>query len=68
MATYELSIRKAPVDVIKLSKKEYDSLNHVFREAVSQKIPDLRPSQVKNMDTLVLTDGTIRIEFRVETE
>lgn len=68
MASYELSKREATVDVIRLSRKEYNSLNLVFREAVSKKIPDLLPTQIKDMDRLVLTDGTIRIEFMIETE
>lgn len=67
MAQYEIKTVEERINIVKLSKEEYDALHNVFVRALADKELD-RYIPTSRMDRMVLTDGYRRIEFQIEIE
>lgn len=65
MVNYSTRETTEKVEIITLTRSEFDALNSVYKKAVSKKFtnPD-RP--LNDMNKIILTDGFFRTELYVE--
>jgi hypothetical protein len=66
MVQYDVKEKKEKIEVIKLTKTEFKSLNDVYRQAVLKKFGNLNNKEIPNMCKIILTDGFMRTELDVE--
>lgn len=53
------------LDIIEVTDAEYFAGNEMFKNALKNRHPELDLSKI-NYNTVIITDGTYRVEFRVK--
>ena len=66
---YEIKKVVEEVDMLSLSKEEFDRLNDFYREIISKRFPRLaKLQQIYDVQRVIMTDGLSRIEVLVSLE
>jgi len=64
MMRYKRETVRYDLDTIEVTPEEFNSANKMFKEALRTKYPNVNVDDLK-YDTIVLTDGLYRSEFKV---
>jgi len=58
------------IDVLRLSKQEYDAMNGQYKDALVKRFvgKPVLLSDINDIKTIIMTDGYNRVEFKIEVD